>query len=418
MALIEELLSENAALKGENKALRERIAALLAWQKIAQSLTSELRLEPLLTKILSSALEVMGASTGTLLLIDPATDELVVEAVEGGEEVVLGWRMAQDRGVAGWVVSHCRPLVVKAGAELEGYDEGLGRIADFQKTPLICVPLLTRGKVIGALEIRNKRSGEHFNDNDLDFLTTLAAHAATAIENARLYRHLEVERDRMATLEKAVRKRLERDLHDGPAQLLSAIIMSIQFARQILTKTPEKLDKLREELGELEPMAIKALNQIRTMLFDLRPVTLETYGLAPALEAYVEHLRLASDLAVNLEIEDFSERLDARAEAAIFAIVQEAVSNTRKHAHASHLELKIAKQDGNLIVSIRDDGQGFDVAQVNRSDRAGGLLNMRSRAEMLHGQLSIKTALGQGTLVRLTVPLQIWSGTDSGEMEG
>lgn len=232
---------------------------------------------------------------------------------------------------------------------------------------------------------------------------------------------LRAERDRIAALEEEVRKRLGRDLHDGPAQLLSAIIMSVQFAKQILTRTPEKLDKLREELEELEPMAIKALNQVRTMLFDLCPVTLETYDLAPALESYVERLRLANDFAVSLEIKDFSERLDTKAEAAIFSIVQEAVSNARKHAHASHLELGIAGHDGNLVITVRDDGQGFDVARVNSSyERCGslGLLNMRERAEMLNGEFSIESTVGQGTLVKLIVPLQAHDGTDSSEMEG
>jgi signal transduction histidine kinase len=232
---------------------------------------------------------------------------------------------------------------------------------------------------------------------------------------------LQAERDRIVALEEKVRKRLARDLHDGPAQLLSAITMSVQFAKQILTRTPEKLDKLREELEELEPMASKALDQVRNMLFDLRPVVLETQGLAPALESYVKRLRLANDFAVNLEIKDFSERLDAKAEAAIFSIVQEAVSNARKHAHTTHLELGIAKHDGNLVVTVRDDGQGFDVAQMDRSyDQCGnlGLLNMRERAEMLNGEFSMESAVGQGTLIKLIVPLQVSGGTDSVEMGG
>ena len=100
--------------------------------------------------------------------------------------------------------------------------------------------------------------------------------------------------------------------------------------------------------------------------------------------------------------------------------MQEAVGNVRKHAHASHLELTVAKQDGNLVVTIRDDGQGFDVTQADSScDQGGslGLPNMRQRAEMLNGELSIESAIGQGTLVKLIVPLQANNGTDS-QMEG
>lgn len=419
---IEELLFENETLKAETKAARERIAALRALQQVAQSLASELNLEPLLKNILRSAVEVMDASAGSLFLLDPATDELVFEVIKGGgRQTLQGQRMAKDKGIAGWVVTNRRPLTVNDVDKYERPYKGIETDTDFKTDSLICVPLMAKGKVIGALEVLNKRSGGKFNDDDLDILTTFAAQSATAIENARLYRDLREERDRIAALEEEVRKRLACDLHDGPAQLLSAIIMSIQFTKQILTRTPEKLDKLRAELKELEPLATKALHQIRTMLFDLRPVILETQGLAPALESYVKRLRLANDFAVSLEVKDFSERLDAKAEAAIFSIVQEAVSNARKHAHASHLELGIARHNGNLVVTIRDDGQGFDVARMDKSyDQCGslGLLNMRERAEMLNGEFSIESAVGQGTLVKLIVPLQASGGTDSGEMEG
>jgi signal transduction histidine kinase len=419
---IEELLFENETLKAENKAARERIAALRALQQIAQSLTSELNLEPLLKNILCSSIEVMDASAGSLLLIDPATDDLVFEVIEGGEgEALQGQRMAKDKGIAGWVVTNRRPLIVNDVDKYERHYKGIETATDFKTDSLICVPLLAKGKVIGALEVLNKQSGENFKDKDLDILTTFAAQSATAIENARLYRDLRAERDRIVALEEEVRKRLARDLHDGPAQLLSAIIMSVQFAQEILTRTPEKLDKLGEELRELEPLATKALHQLRTMLFDLRPVVLETQGLAPALKSYVKRLRLANDFAVNLEIKDFSERLEAKTEAAIFSIVQEAVGNARKYAHANHLELGIARRDGNLVVTVRDDGQGFDIDRVDRRyDQCGslGLLNMRERAEMLNGEFSIESAVGQGTLVKLVIPLQANGGTGSGETEG
>lgn len=329
--------------------------------------------------------------------------------------------MAKDKGIAGWVVTNRRPLIVDDVDKHDRHYKGIETATDFKTDSLICVPLMVKGKVIGALEVLNKRSGENFNDDDLDILTTFAAQSATAIENARLYRDLREERDRIVALEEKVRKRLARDLHDGPAQLLSAIIMSVQFAKDILARTPEKLDKLGEELKELEPLATRSLQQIRTMLFDLRPVILETRGLTPALESYVERLRLANDFAVSLEVKDFYERLDAKAEASIFSIVQEAVGNVRKHAHASHLELGIARHNGNLVVTVRDDGQGFDVDRVKRSyDQCGrlGLLNMRERAEMLHGEFSIESAVGQGTLAKLIVPLQANDGMDSGEMGG
>ena len=207
---IEELLFENETLKAEKKAARERIAALRALQRVAQSLTSELNLEPLLKNILRSAVEVMDASAGSLLLTDPATDELVFEVIEGGGgEALQGQRMAKDKGIAGWVVTNSRPLIVNDVDKHERHYKGIETATDFKTDSLICVPLLAKGKVIGVLEVLNKRSRENFNDDDLDILTTFAAQSATAIKNARLYRDLRAERDRIVALEEEVRKRLK-----------------------------------------------------------------------------------------------------------------------------------------------------------------------------------------------------------------
>ncbi len=207
-------------------------------------------------------------------------------------------------------------------------------------------------------------------------------------------------------MEEEVRKRLARDLHDGPAQLLTAIIMNIRFMQELVRREP---GKLMEELSGLEPIATKALRQVRTMLFDLRPVILETHGLVPALEQYAQRINAIGDLTVHLGIEGFDERLTKKKEAAIFSIVQEAIGNVKKHAAAQNVWLTLSRQDDKLIVKIRDDGQGFDVATVEKmySQRGSlGLLNMRERAELSDGTFRIDSTPGQGTTITLEVPIE------------
>ncbi len=405
--ILRKLIETNKRLKKENQVALERIATLQVLQNLTQSLSSELNLEPLLKKILRSAVEVVGASAGSLLLLDPIADELVFEVIEGGGGQALEKRrMKKDKGLAGWVVTNRQPLIVQDVSQDDRLYTDVLKDIDFQTTSLICVPLMTKGQVIGVLQILNKNSGELFNDEDLDTLTTFAAQSAVAIENARLYHDLREERDRIVAVEEDVRKRLARDLHDGPAQLLAAILMNLSFIKKLAAKAPQKVE---EEMDQLESMTSRALRQLRTMLFDLRPVILETHGLAPALETYVERLRNNEGMAIQLRLEGPLERLEPQAESAIFSIVQEAVNNAKKYARESQVWLAVQRREDELVISIKDEGPGFDVASVDRSygQRGSlGLINMRERAALIEGNLSIQSAVGQGTTVILTVPLK------------
>ncbi|MFQ6014969.1 MAG: GAF domain-containing protein [Anaerolineae bacterium] len=399
------LRQENERLLQEKAELAERIVGLRVLQQIAQSLSSELNLERLLRKILRSAIEVMQATAGSLLLFDKATDELVFEVIEGGGKVLEKQRMSKNEGIAGWVFTHAQPLIVDDVEKDERFYSGFDETSGFRTMSLICVPLIAKGENIGVLEILNKLSGEPFDDDDLDILTTLAAQSATAIENARLYKNVREERDRILAVEEEVRKQLARDLHDGPAQLLSAMIMNIKFLQELLRRD---VGKVGEELDSFENLSGRALRQVRNMLFDLRPVILETQGLVPALQSYVQRLLETEDTVFHLQVENHERILDFKTEATVFSIVQEAITNIKKHAGASNVWLTLEEREDSLFVTIKDDGKGFDVKEVEKSyDRRGslGLLNMRERTELIGGQISFDSAIGQGTSVNLVVPI-------------
>jgi signal transduction histidine kinase len=400
------LQAENERLGEELRKAQERISALTVLQEMSGILTAELQLEPLLNEILRSAVLMMNASAGALILLDPETDELVFSVIEGGSgEALLERRLKKDEGIAGWVVTHGRPVIVNDVSQDDRWYGEVEESIDFSTTSLICVPLTYKGSVIGALQILNKLSGEEFDEVDLDPLTTLAHQSATAIENARLYQSLRGERDRIVAIEEEVRKELAHDLHDGPVQLLSVIVMQLQFVRELVERTPEALTV---ELGDMETIASKALHQLRSMLFDLRPVVLETEGLIPAIRAYVELIRKEKEIAVHLNVMEPEERLSKRMEKTLFSIIQEAVANIRKHARAENIWISIIPREDQLLVAARDDGRGFDLAQVERSyGKRGslGLLHMRERAELLGAELTIDSQTGKGTTVTLVVPL-------------
>lgn len=385
--------------------LDRRVAALTALQGVAQRVASELSLDDLLAQILECAVEVMRSSAGSLLLFDPVTCELVFRVVlGGGGDKLLNNRFPYDQGIAGAAFTSRQPVVVH-DVRLDERFLGLGDGPDFSTTSLIAVPLIHKGSPIGVLEVLNKKSGERFNGEDEELLLAFAAQAAISIENARLYRQVVAERDRILAIEEQVRRELARDLHDGPSQLLSAVIMNLRFLRTALSRKPERIF---DEIDNMEKLSTQALRQIRDLLFDLRPVVLEAEGLCSALRVYVDRQREDQRVHIHLDASSLTRRFDSHIEAAIFSVVHEAVSNAKKHASPKNIWISTQQTDRTLTIGIQDDGCGFDLKQVeeNYAQRGSlGLLNMRERAEIACGSVLVESAPGQGTRVALTIPL-------------
>ncbi len=386
--------------------LQSRVAALRAVQDVARDLTAELDLDRLLHKILRAAVTVMGCTAGSLLLFEPATSELVFAVVEGGGgEALEKTRIRSDQGIAGHAFTSRQPIVVENAMQDKRYFAEVARRYDIQVHRLIAVPLIAKGNAIGVLEVMNRVSGP-FGEDEQVLLLAFASQSAIAIENARLYSSVIQERDRILAVEAGVRQELARDLHDGPAQILSAIIMRVRLMRELVERSP---DRMEDEMLQLEALGQKALYQVRNLLFDLRPVILETRGLGPALEAYADRMRLVEPFILIVDVQALTARFKPSAESAIFSIVQEAVNNAKKHGAPLHLWITAAQQDGTLTITVRDDGRGFDLAHVEQSyaERASfGLLSMHERAEIANGRLEILSKPERGTTVTLTIPLE------------
>ncbi|HEM62449.1 MAG TPA: GAF domain-containing protein, partial [Chloroflexi bacterium] len=181
----------------------------------SQALTSTLDLRQVLDSTMELATDILDAQASTLMLIDEATNELVFDIPYGEKrELLRSYRMPMDEGIAGWVATHGEPTIVNDVAA----DERFGRDTDvrtgFLTQSVICVPLQIKDRTIGVLEALNKTSNEGFTEDDLRLLSTLAAQASIAIENARLYRSLREERDKIIRIQEEARRALARDLHD------------------------------------------------------------------------------------------------------------------------------------------------------------------------------------------------------------
>ena len=225
-------------------------------------------------------------------------------------------------------------------------------------------------------------------------IETLAAHAAVAIENARLH-----ERSReLSILEE--RTRLARELHDAVSQKLFGVVLTAESASSLAERDPAAA---REQLDRLQGLAREAMAELRGLIDGLRPPSPATEGLATALRKHVAVLRRISGIEVELVL-DGPPRLAPAAEEQVFLIAQEAMQNALRHADARRVEVRLGGRDGGLALAVADDGRGFDAADPEPRARRLGLTSMEERAATAGGTLAIESAPGRGTTVRLEVP--------------
>lgn len=395
---------EVAVLQRQLAAAQARIEALETLQAVTLWVNSELQLDTLLAEVLSAAMAVAGAEAGALLLLDESRAMLEYAVVPGdvGADLV-GCKQPADEGAAGWTLANREPLVIDVPEAKLRFHSRLVDALRPQRATLACIPLTAKGQVVGALELLSSDPEYAFGDADIALLTAVAGQAAIAIENARLYLALSQERDRILAVEQEVRNQLARDLHDGPAQLLASLIMRLRLGLRLLD---QGRSEARQELGALEPVLEQALREVRTMLFDLRPVILEARGLAAALEDYARRQR-AEGFTVHFSARGEHRRLRADAERAVFAIVREAVANARRHSGADEAEITLVFGDGVVQLLVSDRGVGFDTRQAEADSLARGslgLVNMRERTDAIGARLTIQSMPGEGATVSLTVP--------------
>jgi two-component system sensor histidine kinase DegS len=211
----------------------------------------------------------------------------------------------------------------------------------------------------------------------------------------------------LASLEEE-RRRLARDIHDGPAQVLANAHLELQYCERLLDRDP---GALRQEFAVLQKCLREGLAEVRRLIFDLRPPALVELGLAAALRHYLADFEARTGLETMLSVGG-EERLNPAQEAAAFRIVQEALQNVRRHARASRVEVQLETGPEAWRILVHDDGVGFDPAQGTEGRRTLGLTSMRERAQAVGASLEVSSAPGNGTTVALTLPLSGPMGRD------
>ncbi len=197
------------------------------------------------------------------------------------------------------------------------------------------------------------------------------------------------------------RKRVSREIHDGPAQMMANVLLRSELVERIYRE--KGIDDALQEIRDLRVMVKNSLSEVRRIIYDLRPMALDDLGLIPTLSKYLKNFQEHTGMAISFRNLGKEERLPSALEVAIFRFVQEAVQNAYKHAKPRLVQVKMEIKPTKVIVIIKDDGVGFD--QSEKKEGAFGLLGMKERVNMLKGEMSIDSKINQGTLIILGVPI-------------
>jgi len=391
---------------GDLQAAREQAKAIY---EMTSTFSTTLNYHHVLDTMLDISMGLGGAtqegarSVGIVLLYQQKEEDNCL-GVEAGRNLGGRDKHCKLTGTSGAIeqaLSSAEPIIVERIRD----DPELRQFSSLHKCrSVICIPLRAGFEVYGVVVLGSPRSGAYTADH-MEILSAFCHQTVVALQNAQLYHSLREEKERIVDAQGEARKKLARDLHDGPTQSVAAIAMRLNYTKLLLGREPEKV---KEELEKLETLARRTTKEIRTMLFTLRPVVLETQGLEAALEQYLKKLQEEAGLVAHLETPDLGDRLDTEIEGVAFSIIEEAVNNAKKHARAQNIWVRLGFEDNLFVATIEDDGLGFDVDEVLDSYEqrdSMGLVNMRERAELVEGTWTIESAKGRGTRVTLIVPL-------------
>ena len=366
-------------LQARNRELEARADSVRALHQVSMAVATLADLEAILGVIVESARRLLVAEVAVLVLAGPDGRPLL--AASAGPDRLL--RPAGDGGVPDPRADDDRDVRAFLA-------DGVGAV--------LAAPLQRTGTTIGTLGVGSQRA-RSFGIDEVETLSSLANQAAVAIENARLHEQLR----ELAV--RGERERIARELHDGLAQVLGYVNTKSQAVEELLAAS--RTDEARAHLVELATAARSIYVDVRGAILGLSTPVSPT-GLAGTIEGYSARYAEASKLAVNVRATPEARRLDLApaVEAQVFRIVQEALTNVRKHAAAQRVEVGLEVVDSRLVVEVQDDGRGLGAAEsAGEGWPRYGATSMRERARSIGGRVGWSSAPGAGTCVRLEVPL-------------
>jgi signal transduction histidine kinase len=376
--------------------LEHRNRELLALHAAGLDVVSELSLEIVLNKVVEQARNLVGAKYGALSVIDREGNikEFITSGVTLEERAAIG-PPPVGHGVLGVVLhegQHLRLANVGAHPRSSGFPANHPVMRS-----LLAVPVPCKSPFLGNIYLSEKLDGALFTPDEEETLERFAVQAAIAIDNA----HLHAQAEEIATARE--RLRIAHEMHDGIAQVLGYVNNKVLAAKQYFRRG--MVDEGTQQLDQLADSARQAYSDVRESIVGLRTLPGRNRSLAEVLGEFLQYWKEQSSVDTELSI-DPELRLPPSIELQIVRIIQESLTNVRKHARATTARVSVQRDDSQLVVGISDDGAGFNPAAPSRGEFPKfGLTTMRERASSIGATLDVDSAPGSGTTVRFTMPL-------------
>ncbi|MFD2922562.1 sensor histidine kinase [Halobacillus naozhouensis] len=232
----------------------------------------------------------------------------------------------------------------------------------------------------------------------LNYLTEDFKQVTNALESAQEKQEFGLQ---IIEAQEEERRRLSREIHDGPAQMLANVMLRSDLVER--TFNERGIKEALDEMKNVRKLVRSALYEVRRIIYDLRPMALDDLGLVPTLKKYLATTEEYNDIKISFTSIGKERRLESKYEVALFRLIQEAVQNAVKHAEPSKIHVAIEMKPENANILIKDDGKGFDPSI--KKEKSFGLMGMRERVDMVHGELKIDSSKGQGTIVMIQIPI-------------
>ncbi|MER1984443.1 MAG: sensor histidine kinase [Solibacillus sp.] len=232
----------------------------------------------------------------------------------------------------------------------------------------------------------------------INYLTTDLKNVGAALEQAKVKQEFGI---RIIAAQEEERKRLSREIHDGPAQMMANVLMRTNLIDR--TYREKGVEAAVKEIADFKGTVRNALSEVRRIIYDLRPMALDDLGIVPTLKKYTATMMEYNE-GVNIEFQSYSteQRIPSEYEVSIFRLVQECITNALKHGKPTEISVKIEWLRNDINIVVKDNGIGFDINNV--SDKSFGIVGMRERIELLKGTIDIISTPGNGTVVMFKIP--------------
>ena len=371
---------------------RVRERALVAVKEVSLAILEGSETDDVLRSVAWWARELVGASMAFVNTPDASGERLVLRAAVGERaEATVGMTFPVSESISGDVMRSRAPLLIEDAASDPRVNQPVVRLGHVG--PALFVPLAAGDHVFGTLSVANEPDGRGLSEDDVLLLQTFAAEAAVALR----YGQIRAELGRLSLLEE--RERIAMDLHDGVIQALFVVGLSLQTAQAVANDPAEVATRLEDAVGSID----RAIRDLRDYIFGLQPPEVADDQLERALREVAVVFQRAGDLTISVDVDPATASRLTDHSPDVIQAAREAVSNAVRHSGADELTLRLSVDEGRSLLEVTDNGSGFDIHEAE--GHGHGLTNLRARAEALGGTLQIDTRPGQGSAVRIRIPV-------------